>query len=75
MNVMQLTYTLVYRIKKDSVKQIYETFSSDYEGRIISTINVRLWKFLEYYIQLFHEYFSTTKQSNFARITYPINKK
>lgn len=30
MNVMQLTYTLVYRIKKDSVKQIYETFSSDY---------------------------------------------
>lgn len=43
MKVMQITYSLVYRIRKDQVKSLYFAYSTEYQDRIISTINVSLF--------------------------------
>lgn len=40
MNVVQVTYSLVYRLKKDQLINLYQSMSTNYEDRIVATVNV-----------------------------------
>jgi DMSO reductase anchor subunit len=42
LNVQQLTYTLVYRLSQSQIKNLYQSLSTFYEDKIISTVNVPL---------------------------------
>lgn len=43
MNVMQITYTLVYRLPQNTIKDLYKDYSTDYENRVIATVNVHIY--------------------------------
>lgn len=51
---MEITYTLVYRIRGDQVYNLYQEMSTNYQGSIVATVNVSLLGFLEYCFELFY---------------------
>ena len=49
MNVMQITYSLVFRIIKDQTYNLYQTLSTNYNSAIIASINVHYFLFRAFF--------------------------
>ena len=68
MNVVQVTYSLVYRLKKDSLIYLYQNMSTNYEDRIVATVNVSKFIFRELFPIIFLPLLKNKPESQFKMI-------